>query len=295
MNIRAKIFGGPIAREREILRSKNRRQASPESLEGLIAREQSRMNHSRSEDRHRLVDERVRLSHGDQSHEVELINVSGGGAMVSGDVELALWDRVELRLGENGHVECVVCWLRDDRFGLEFAHETRIDCGDDELAAVLREVVRRTFPDVKFEADAQAARTASDERRELRHPLVWSGVVHHDLESSAGRLRNISATGAMVECSAALEVDAEVLLEIGKGLRVPATVAWVLGDQAGLRFTCPFDLHDLASSKPDVAAPRWKPPAYLQKATTADAPSGDPWGRMSVGELRQELEGYLKR
>lgn len=293
MNIRAKIFGAPVSRDRAILRSKSPRQADPESLDGLIARGQSTMNHNRSEDRHRVLGEKVRMTHGGRSYEVELINVSGGGAMVSGDVELALWDHVELQLGENGQVECLVCWLRENRFGLEFAHETRIECGNDELAAVLREVVRRTFPDVKFEADAQAERTASDERRDLRHPLVWSGIVHHDFESTPGRLRNISTTGAMIECPAALEVGADVLLEIGKGLRVPSTVAWVLGDQSGLRFTTPFDLHDLAGSRPEVA-PRWTPPAYLQKTPSSHC-QGEAWGRMSVGELRQELEGYLKR
>jgi hypothetical protein len=295
MNIRAKIYGAQPGREDTIHPSKKARRPKAESLDRLISREEARTNHTRSEDRHRLLNETVVLEHGDQSHEVQLINVSGGGAMVSGDVGLGLWDHVELHLGEHGLVECVVRWLRDDRFGLEFAHETRIDCGEDEQAAVLREVVRRSFPDVHFEADDRPGHSDPDVRGDRRHPLVWLGVIHHDFESTPVRLRNVSTTGAMIECAAALAVGSEPLLEIGNDVTITTKVAWVLGDQAGLRFTSPFDLQDLARSKPEVAAPRWTPPAFLDTGSASDSPWSDHWDRMSVYELREELEGFLKR
>src|SRR5690242_5321296 len=244
MNIRAMIYGGgTTANDESILRAKKPKGAKADALDSVaVAREESRTSDSRFEDRHRLLDETVRISFGDDTREVELINLSGGGAMVGGDLGLKLWDKVELQLGENGTVECVVRWLRDDRYGLEFAHETRIDCGADEQAAVLREVIRRSFPDLEFEADAkpEPEHSGPDGRGDRRHPLVWSGTLHHDYESTPVRLRNISTTGVMIECPALLTLGSEPLLELGEGVAISATVAWVVGDQAGLRFASPF-------------------------------------------------------
>ncbi|HVU29891.1 MAG TPA: PilZ domain-containing protein [Sphingomicrobium sp.] len=298
MNIRAKILGGASSSEKPILSAKKKpRGAKVDSLDGLIAREEARTNHSRFDDRHRLLDEVVKVTSGRKSREVSLINVSGGGAMIGGNISLALWDKVELHLGENGTVECVVRWVKDGRFGLEFAHETRIDCGVDKQAAILREVIRKSFPDLEFEADSsrEEQREGPEGRGARRHPMVWSGLLHHDYESSPVRVRNISATGAMIECTDMLTIGSEPLLELGPELSVSAVVAWVLGDQAGLRFSKPFDLDELARSRPGVAGSRWTPPAYLETAEEDSSPWGEHWGRMSLGELRTQLEGFLKR
>lgn len=297
MNIRAKILGGATSSDESIVRSKRRKGASVEALDSLIEREKARTNHSRSEDRHRLLDETVNIKRDSSVHEVQLINVSGGGAMIGGDIDLMLWDRLELQLGENGTVECVVRWIRNGRYGLEFAHETRLDCGADEQANVLREVIRRSFPDLEFEADLdpQTSHSGPDGRGERRHPLVWSGVLHHDYQSTPIRIRNISATGAMIECSAILTVGSEPLLELGDELSISAKVAWVVGDEAGLRFDRPFDLQDLARARPQITPAHWNPPSYLASEPDRDSPWGEHWRRMSVGELRQELEGFMKR
>ena len=294
MNIRAKIFGGAAYSEEQILQAKTRKGADLDSLDGLIEREETRTNHSRFEDRHRLLDETIQLTCRGAAHSVQLINLSGGGAMISGDLELLLWERADLQLGENGSIECVVRWLRGERYGLEFAHETRIDCGADEQAAVLREVVRRSFPDLEFEADSElpAEHSGPEGRTERRHPLVWSGLLHHDYQSTPVRLRNISTTGTQIECFERLTVGSEPLLELGPDVSIASTVAWVLGDHAGLRFNAPFDLQDLARSRPQVAGSGWEPPSYLEGAEGA---SGNHWGRMSLGELREDLEGFLKR
>ncbi len=295
MNIRAKILGSTRSPQEVILQSKKPKSGRPESLDDLIAREDARINHSRFEDRHRLLDEKVQLKHGRNTHEVDLINISGGGAMIGGDLRLKLWEKVQLNLGENGAVDCAVRWVRDGRFGLEFAHETRIDCGADEQASVLREVVRRSFPDLEFEADHAPERHAGPEvRGEGRHPLFWAGVLHHDYESTPVRLRNISTTGVMIECTAMLTVGSEPLLQLGPDLAVSTTVAWVLGDQAGLRFSSPFDLHDLARSRPRLAGAEWTPPDYLAD-DGAEADPDNHWGMMSLGQLRHQLEGFLKR
>ena len=297
MNIRAKILGGASSSNAPILRSKTRKGTSARALDSLIEREEARTNHSRSEDRHRLLDETVSMRREGAVHQVQLINVSGGGAMIGGDIELMLWDKLELQLGENGTVECVVRWLRDGRFGLEFAHETRIDCGADEQAAILREVIRRSFPDLEFEAEVDPGpeHSGTEGRGERRHPLVWSGLLHHDHQSTPVRIRNISTTGAMIECSEMLTTGSEPLLELGEELAVSAKVSWVLGDEAGLRFDRPFDLHDLARARPQVTPAHWKAPSYLGSEPDEDSPWAEYWRRMSIGELRQELEGFMKR
>ena len=300
MNIRAKIFGGKDAREQEpVLAAKKPRGAKADMLHSIaVAREETRRGDTRAADRHRLPQEQVRVTHEGGIHDVQLINLSGGGAMVQGGFAPKLWDRVDVHLGDDGVIECAVRWLRDDRVGLEFAHETRIECSADERAALLRDTIHRSFPDLAFETTdevpAPLAEPAAGEdcRRERRHPLIWSGVLHHDYQSTPVRLRNISSTGALIECEEPLRAGTEPLLDLGAAGQVFATVTWVVGDQAGLKFQKHFDLTQLARAKPQVVGKRWNAPSYLQSEPAARE---TPWGRMSLGELRDELEGYMKR
>jgi hypothetical protein len=299
MNIRAKIFGRANgAEESPIVQAKAPRGVKADTLNSIpVVREESRRGNTRDEDRHRLTDERVQLSHNGDRHEARLINLSGGGAMIDAHFRPMLWDRIDLHLGENGTIECAVRWLKDDRIGLEFAHETRLDCSADQQAAVLREVITRNFPDLEFEASEQpvAAPVESEHRAAHRHPLIWSGTLHHDFQSSSVRLRNISETGALVECSVPPRVGAEPLLDLGEEVQVSCVVAWVVGDSVGLRFTRPFDLTQLARTRPGVAPARWDRPSYLQPNPATDSPWDEQWQRMSLPELRQELEGFMKR
>ena len=299
MNIRAKIFGGDGASgDPSLLGKKQPKGAKADALHSVrVPREASRLSNGRGADRHRLSSQTVRITHDEQDHEVQLINLSGGGAMVAGEFEPKLWDRVDLHLGENGTVECAVRWLRDDRVGLEFAHETRLECSADQQAKVLRDVIAQSFPDIEFEVveEEPGFSHEGDENRDAsRHPLIWSGVLHHDYQSTPVRLRNISETGCMIECSAPVRVGSEPLLELSEALAVSVTVEWTVGDHVGLRFHSPFDLRQLASSRPEVASSDWDPPSYL-KGEGAEQRSGDPWGRTSLGRLRSDLEGFLKR
>ena len=299
MNIRAKIFGGASAQEEPLLvAAKKPKGAKADALNSIpVAREESRRANTRADDRHRLPDEQVRIMHHGASIAVRLVNLSGGGAMVSGDFQPKLWDRLELHLGDDGVIECAVRWLKDDRIGLEFAHETRLDCSAGEQAALLRDVIARSFPDVEFEVFdgiVEEDPASEEHRRERRHPLIWSGVVHHDYQSNPVRLRNISSTGALVECQAPLRVGAEPLLDLGEAGQVFATVTWAVGDQAGLKFQKPYDLAQLAKARPDIAPARWDRPSYLQPGPAADSPWDKEWGRLSLGELREDLEGFMK-
>src|SRR5215213_3190052 len=112
MNIRAKIFGGKED-ESPVVPAKAPKGARADALNSIaVRREETRRADTRQGDRHRLPDEQVRVSHDGELHEVQLINLSGGGAMIAGPFEPMLWDRVELQLGEHGMIECAVRWIR---------------------------------------------------------------------------------------------------------------------------------------------------------------------------------------
>lgn len=267
----------------------------------LAKREPPRGN-SRKGDRHRLVEETVRVTHNGAAHEAELVNVSGGGAMIGATFDANVWDRLDLHLGENGTIECAVRWVRNGRMGLEFAHETQLDCSAEQQAILLRGVIARTYGGAHFsQAPAQqtgdAGAEADEEKagRAKRHPLIWSGVLHCGGTKTAIRLRNISATGAMVQCASNVPNGADAVLELSETVSVPATVGWAVGDQVGLRFHAHFDVTLLSRSTPEVTPQRWERPAYLDKAAANASPWDPKWQRLTMGEMGEELDGFLKR
>jgi hypothetical protein len=306
-SIREQIFGGERAERRSLLGAKRKKGADAGSglMSVAIPREESRTSDSREGDRHRLNGEQVTVKHGRKNHKVELINLSGGGAMVAGELTPNLWDRVELKLGEGATLECVVRWIKGGRVGLEFAHETHIDCAPQQRAELLSQVIARSFPETSVAVDAPpapepkaepaAAPTKAEEGRgDFRHPLIWSGQIHYDFDSTPVRLRNISRNGALIECATPLPVGAEPLLDLGDAGSVFARVSWACGDQVGLEFQTEFDLSDLVKSRPDLVPVNWQAPSYLKGPNPGSAPEQDPWRRLSVDELNERLEGYLR-
>ena len=278
MNIRSRILGGSESGP-SLLKTKQPKGVRSDELHSIpVTRHEGRRGDTRQEDRHRLEGEAARVTHNGTSVDVDLINVSGGGAMVCGPFEPMLRDKLELRLGTDGTIECAVLWIRDGRIGLEFAHETRLDCSDKEQAEVLRDVISRSFPDLQLESSTRTA-AESDHRWAPRHPMIWSGLIHHDFQSTAVRVRNISATGAMVESSVPVSVGSEPVLELSDEVTISCTVAWAIGDQLGLRFHNPFDITMLAKSRPNVK----------------DRDADSCWNHSSLSELKHELEGFLKR
>ncbi len=82
-----------------------------------VTRESVRNVNHRDDDRHRLQAEVATLKVGRKNHPVDLVNLSGGGAMIRTDVALAMWQKVHLGLGDCAPVECAVRWIRGDRIG----------------------------------------------------------------------------------------------------------------------------------------------------------------------------------
>ena len=85
MNIRAKIFGGQTEQS-PVVSAKKPKGAKSDTLDSVaVRREEARRANTRECDRHRLADEAVRVVHDGKTHELSLVNLSGGGAMVAGD------------------------------------------------------------------------------------------------------------------------------------------------------------------------------------------------------------------
>ena len=294
MNIRAEIFGGPEARKSRLLVGKNPKQEESTALtDVMVPRLETRRTDMRCEDRPQSG-EMFPILYRERAHQVELVNLSGGGAMIAANLHPNICERIELLLAEDEPIECIVRWVKNGRLGIEFAHETQLRCPEHERIELLRNVVGQAFPVVGLEA-VQEQPQQPDHRAHDRHPLIWCGELHYNSHASTVRLRNVSATGAMIECTGALLLGSQVALELGEAGSFPAVVNWIVGDHAGIHFLEPFDLNMLAKSKPRVAGPTWVKPAYLECETSAQLPRDDPWNRMSVDELRTQLEGYLKR
>jgi PilZ domain-containing protein len=266
-----------------------------DSLDGLaVPREERRRSNARHADRHYLADATYAVTYRGRSHEVQVVNLSGGGAMIAAPLKPMLNEHLELLLGEGASVECVVRWVKEGRIGLEFAHETQLHCSDEEQAELLRAAIRHAFPGQNIKNPRERA-PASDKRNAARHPLIWGGELIYGPSSWTARLRNVSSTGALVECPGTVREGCEIVLDLRGAGSVTATVSWVVGNYLGLSFDEPFDMRRLAQSKPSVAPPKWMRPSYLEDHVPADSAWDESWRRMSVDQLREHLEGYMKR
>jgi hypothetical protein len=302
MNIRAEILRGEG--RKPVLKEKQGKRSETKALTDIaIPREESRRTNNRDQDRFRLTGARFQVTYNGADFDVGLVNLSGGGAMIAAGLLPNIGERLHLHLGEGGEIECAVRWIKDGRLGLEFAHETQLQCSDDEQAALLRDVIARDFPEEKFAGGKPGSSKeaplpepeAAEQRSAIRHPLIWWGDLHYGSHSWHVRLRNISASGALVECPGPLRIDSEVLLDMGKAGALTASVSWAVGDHVGLRFDEPFDLRSLSQTKPGVTPPMWLRPAYLEGQVEPDSPWDPSWERLSVDDLRTQLEGFLKR
>jgi hypothetical protein len=303
-SFRSSVLGGTKRPAPEsLMREKNPRGVQPDALDSIpVERHAIRAANHRDDDRHRLSRETATARFRNDIHPVEIVNLSGGGAMIQAGFAPNMWERVDLTLGEGGTVECAVRWIRGQRIGLEFAHETQIEGDPAQRDAMLLDVIRRSFPDLpalpqtEQQRPAMVTMDASDfsRREEQRHPLIWTGTVLFNHDVHQVRLRNVSARGALIESALSFPVDADVYLDLGEAGNLFATVSWARGDQVGLRFAQPFDIADLARARPDLAPQRWSMPEYLRGDQNDISPWADQWKRMSVQELKSSLEGFLK-
>ena len=296
-----------------IVRQKKKRGAGEDDLSTVaVPRSEIRTRNQRDTDRHRLEQEHARARFDGEVHDIDVINLSGGGAMIRCDFTPRLWQRVDLIFAEGAEIECAVRWIRENRVGLEFAHETRIDCAPEARDALLLDVIHRSFPDVALQKRNDAGESlpanatephddeddaiANSRRTERRHPLVWMGEVYFAHNNEKVRLRNISEHGALVESPVQYPLGVELLLDLGDAGQHFATVSWACGDKFGLKFNNPFNLKSLVGSKPELAPQMMTRPGPSGRVSVdQDNPWAEEWRRQSLEELRDDLEGYLKR
>lgn len=305
------LSGKGLHPKNPLVNDKQGRGAAEDDLTSVeVPRSEVRSANHRDDDRHRLDQEVARARFDGEEHDVDLVNLSGGGAMIRAAFKPPLWERIDLIFAEGAEIECAVRWIRDDRVGLEFAHETRIDCDPNDRDALLLDVIHRSFPDLalaprndnvvplpveKAEKEDDDDAVANSRRGERRHPLVWMGEIYFSHTNEKVRLRNISEHGALIECPVQYPLGVEVLLDLGEAGQHFATVSWACGDKAGLKFNNEFDLKLLGSAKPEVAPHLMIRPGPGLASSDIDNPWADGWKRQSLEDLRDDLEGYLKR
>jgi hypothetical protein len=292
---RASVLNPKASESPVVTTKKGRLDRSAGGLSGMpVPRSETRRSNSRGKDRHRLASTSATVRKGRKEYPVELINVSGGGAMVEGEFAVKLWQTVTLILGDVGPVECAVRWIRSNRYGLEFAHETHIECDPETLKETLRRVLIESPPEEEEQTGTEpdeVPATADPRRCATRHPLIWSGLIQFNHETSVARLRNISSTGAQVESTADYPVGSDVLLDLGNAGVVPAMVQWSHGDHCGLAFHTAFDVRLLASVRPSVTPREWAKPDYLKDESHATSPWASQWGRLTLKDLTETLCG----
>ena len=301
MNIRQRIFRNATIGESPVVTVKKPKGAKADMLHSVsVQREESRRGDTRLGDRYRLVGESARIMHRGATYDAQLINICASGAMISADVAPLAWDRVKLHLGDERAMDCKVLWIRNGRIGLEFAREIRLDRPDDQQAAQLREIITRHFPEARFEAPAEALpepdeMIEEDKRLERRRALIRRGTLHHDYQSTPARLRDISTAGVMVETDAPLAPGAEPLIDLGEAGSVFGTVMWTADGRAGLRFNEPFDWTLLLKPRTEAETARWQAPAFLRNHAQRDSRCDERWKNMTLNELNEDLDGFLKR
>ncbi len=87
--------GDPLQHEKQA------RGADSDDLSSVeVSRSESRSQDHRDDDRHRLDHELATVRFDGEEHQVDLINLSGGGAMIRADFAPRLWERVDLIFAE---------------------------------------------------------------------------------------------------------------------------------------------------------------------------------------------------
>ena len=105
------LSGMGFKSEDPLVHDKDVRGAESDDLSSVeVPRSETRTANHRDDDRHRLAEEHAAVRHDGNEYEIDLVNLSGGGAMIRGDFDARLWDRVDLILAEGAEIECAVRW-----------------------------------------------------------------------------------------------------------------------------------------------------------------------------------------
>ena len=246
------------------------------SLAGIkIRRQEARRSDQRLEHRHvKLVDHAV-LRQKQRILEVPVLNVSSRGAMVECDLRPRIGTRLMIRFADCNETACSVRWVRDGRIGLEFDRETLLIAANN---------VHR--PIISGRRDGEQPPIAFRKQRAPRQASMLDAQLHWRNGTMAVKLRNISASGAMLQAGQDLEEHAEIVLEIPRAPAIAGRVRWCRSRQIGIHFEDDLDLDSLLRPPPPPAEhPDYVKPDYLRTELEADSPWAARWSRLSPDDL----------
>lgn len=247
-----------------------------------IPREESRRHNQRREDRHINLADKAVITFRRKRLEVDVVNVSSHGVMIDSDIEPRVGERIEIRFEDCNRTLCYVRWVKGRQIGLEFTAETVLIAPPNVRQLIISG--RRL--------GEQPPKLEIKPERPHRHNLILRGVLHCGIESPEVRLRNISASGAMVDCSEDILVGTQVVLELAGGgaVAIEGRVRWCRSGQIGLLFDRDFDMCLLADGgpakpPPPPSIPRYVKPDYLASEGEEDSP----WAARTYGLRPEDL------
>ena len=280
---RKDIVAEPAETRADVIIQKKRRKQVP-NAKGLgavaIPRSGPRSVHQRHEDRHVLRGTKATADIAGEIHEVSILNLSSNGVMITHEGDLRIGEQVYLTIEDCAPITTAVRWLRAGKVGLEFIAETVI-IAEAGVQGFIVKTIRR---------EAEAAGTTSTlkigtEQRDAlkRHPLVFVGKVRWDGGDATVRIRNISASGAMVALADNTNLakgDALTLSLVNAG-DITARIRWIADRQFGLQFDQPFDVSLLVNENAAELAP---PDDFggLAAPSMADEPTDDDFDSLQI-------------
>lgn len=252
------------------------RRATDGGLAGIrIRREEARRCDQRSEHRHVNIVDHATLRYLRRLHEVAVLNLSSRGVMIECDFRPRIGARLAIRFADCNETACSVRWVRDGRIGLEFDRETLMIGAND---------VHR--PIVAGRREGEQPPIAFRKQRAPRHSSMIRAQLHWPAGSMPVRLRNISASGAMIQAGQDLETDSDIVLEIPHAAAIPGRVRWCRSRQIGIHFSIELDLDALIRPRGDAAEmPEYLKPDYLRTEQDPDSPWAARWSRLSPDDL----------
>jgi hypothetical protein len=273
--LRSTLIRGERRDPRAVKRSGARR-ATEGGLTGIkIRREEARRCDQRREHRHVNILDRATLRYLRRLHEVAVLNLSSRGVMIECDFRPRIGARLAIRFADCNETACSVRWVRDGRIGLEFDRETLMIGAND---------VHR--PIVAGRREGEQPPIAFRKQRAPRHSSMIRAQLHWPAGSMPVRLRNISASGAMIQAGQDLETDSDIVLEIPDAAAIPGRVRWCRSRQIGIHFSIELDLDALIRPRGDAPElPEYMKPDYLRTEQDPDSPWAARWSRLSPDDL----------
>jgi hypothetical protein len=283
----AYVPGEGIRKQPLVAAKKNRREDDRKLGASLTAvpvkRQETRLTDTRAADRLRDAVEAATITFRRRKHEVPVINVSPGGAMIESDLDPRIGERLDIQFADCNRTRCSVRWVRGGRIGLEFDEETTI-LGSAKIRSY---VYGAQAGQVAAPHGDEAARKLI--MREPRQGLIWTGILYWSFEAFTVRIRNISAEGVMLECEKEIEPGTQVRLNIADAGTVVGEVRWSRGGQLGLSFEQRFDLRLLAQTRPGASPdrPGVMKPDYLKSDGHKNSPWFAAWDRLTPEDLER--------